>query len=320
VTGGPAVIARSAADGRFEAAGLADGAFTITTAADRSVGPPSSFGRRLVTDPVAANAGDRDVRLEYRPAEPIAGRVVREDGGVPAGELLVQARRGGDPPAIQSVPVGADGAFTLANTTAGAWTLAVIDGRTGAPLALSGAAEFQGGTKDARLVVVSSSALSGRVVDERGRAVGLVRVVARGTGGRTVEAVTDDDGRFTWTSLGEGTWDVEAAAHETGRAEAAGVAPGAPEVVLTLRPTEVVTARVVTSDGSPLRGAEVLLAADGRPAIARLRTDADGRFSSRALPPGEYAVTLAARDGRAVDPPTALGRVRSGAAETVLRL
>jgi uncharacterized GH25 family protein len=320
VQGGPPVTARSAPDGRFEAAGLPEGSWTVTGLADRSVGPPSSFGLSLVADSVEVPVGTRDVVLEFREAAPISGRVVTDDGGVPAGELIVQARRGAAGRWTHFAPVGEGGTFQLATTSAGAWTLVAVDRNTGRALATTGAAEFAGGDKDVRLVVASSTTLSGRLVDELGRGVAGARVVATSAGAAPLATVTDADGRFTWTGLDRGPWSIEAVVHETGRAEATGVAPGGGEVALRLRPAETVSGRLTTVDGEPLRGAEVTLAAAGGAVVARLRTDVDGRFVTRALAPGEYVVSVTARDGRPLESPTAAGRVRSGAPEAVLRI
>lgn len=320
VQGGAAVNARSFPDGRFEASGLTEGTWTITAFADRSVGPPSSFGRRLVTDGVDVPVGARDVSLEFRVAAPIAGRVVREDGAVPAGALMLQARRSDGGKWTVFAPVGADGAFTFDSTSGGMWTLSLVDRNTGGRLAIAGTAEFAGGTSDVRVVVASASALSGRVVDERGRAIAGVRVVAKNAAGAAVETVSDVEGRFTWTEPGAGPFEVEATLHEAGRATATNVQPGAADLVLTLRAAEAVAARIVGADGAPVRGADVDLAAEGGGVVAHLRTDADGRFVTKALAPGEYVVTVTGRDGHALDAPLPAGRVRSGATGAVLRI
>jgi protocatechuate 3,4-dioxygenase beta subunit len=171
-----------------------------------------------------------------------------------------------------------------------------------------------------RLVVATAAALAGRVTDERGRPIAGARVVARSAAAPARYGVADAEGRIQWTDVDGGTWTLEAVDPATGRAEAAGVVPGGAEAQLVLRPEAVVGGRVLAHDGTPVRGAVVTLVhEDGREA-ARLRTDSEGGFSTRALPAGTYAVRVLERDGAALDPPVAAGSVRSGSAETVLRL
>ena len=318
--GGPLLHARSAPDGRFEATSLEGGPWSVTAEATRAVGGPESFGRRIVAQATDVAAGATDVLLEFRDAAPIRGRVVRADGSAPAGRIRVQARLAPEGRWTLVSAVGADGAFRFEDATPGTWTLAVTDADTGAAMRIAGSADAEGGRTDVRLVLAGDEVIAGRVVDDRGRPVEGARVTARqSAGAASRDAVPDADGRFQIAGTAGAGWTVEARDHTTGRAESQGVASGGPELTLTLRPEEALTARVLGSGGTPLRGASIVLVADGRE-VARLRTDSEGRFTSRALPAGTYEVRIVERDGAPLATPVAAGSVRSGERDAILRV
>ncbi len=320
--GGPVVHAVSRPDGSFRVTALEGaGPFELTAEATRVVGGPEGFGRSYVAQLSGLAAGATGLRLEFAEAAPIAGRVACEDGSVPPGRLMVQAQRAPGGTWTHFAQVGDDGAFRIDSATLGTWTLVVVDMNSGVRLAASGGADVAGGREDVRLVVARAASLAGRVTDERGRGVVAARVRARGADGSVLpDVLTDAEGRFRWTAVPDGLFSVEATEPATGRAVATHVAPGDESIALVLRAESIVRGRLLGADGAPLRGATLVLAAeDGRDA-ARLRTDADGRFTTRSLPRGDYAVRLVERDGVALPAPLPVGTLSAGQPETVFRI
>jgi carboxypeptidase family protein len=318
--GTPILLARSAADGRFTVAGLEDGPWAITADANRSVGAPEGFGKKLVAQARDVAVGAVDLYLEFREAVPITGRVLRADRTPAKGQLTVHAKLVGGVWTLMC-PLREDGAFRFDNATPGTWTLTVVDTANAATLRTLGPSELVAPRADVELVLGGDQALAGRVVDADGRAVANALVSARSAGGAVLPAtVTDRDGRFQWTSAAEGPWTVAAGESATGRAEVAGVSAGTTDVALTLRADTTVTALLHSGSDAPIRGALVTLHAEGGAEVEKLRTDSEGRFTTKALRAGTYEVRLVERDGRAVAPPRLLGSVASGAASAVLRL
>lgn len=318
---GPLQMARSGPDGTFAATGLAEGVWSIAADASRSLGGPEAFGRKLVAEATDLPVGARDVLLEFRDAASITGRIVRDDGGAPAGRLLVQAKRTPDGRWTRFAQAAQDGSFALEGLTPGTWALVVVDQDTGTHASLVGGAEFAAGAADVRLVVAATRGLAGRVTDEKGRPVERVNVRATPAGGGDArEIFTDAQGRFQWSGLPAGDWTVTARHPDVGRAEATRVATGAPEISLVLRADAVLSARLLDGAGRPVRQADVAVTDDAGAVVARCRTDSEGRFETRALPAGEYGVRVLGIGSDRLEAPAVLGRLRTGAPDVVFRM
>ena len=110
-----------------------------------------------------------------------------------------------------------------------------------------------------------------------------------------------------------------AGAQRDGCAEVQRVATGAPEMSLVLRAEAVLAARILDAAGSPVRRGDVAVLDEGGAVLARVRTDSEGRFETKSLPAGEYAVRLVGIGADPLDPPAELGRLRTGLADAVLR-
>lgn len=129
------------------------------------------------------------------------------------------------------------------------------------------------------------------------------RIFARGADDRTVEVVTDREGRFEIVApVGRYALSVEVsdALHAQLDFRAAWILDprACGELQVRVRPDGHVAGRVVTEDGSPLAHVAVTL---GQPKdVSRLatsygavaRTDAFGRFDVGQLPPGQYVLGL----------------------------
>lgn len=288
---GPVAEARADEAGRFDVPMLPDGPLRVRAHA-RGLDTPG--------EGVAASGDARDLRVEVlalgrarlalvasdgRPLEGVSVTVtvgpvdgsrepVRDDAVVTGGVVVVEGLRGDD----EQVVVDALGYAPLVRTVRAAPGEEVDLGR----------ATLSAGRR-----------LEGVVVDDAGRAVAHVLLVA--AGGR-FSAWSDDAGRFVLDRLPDGDVDLVARA------------PDALPTDVHVPAAATGLLRVVVARGGRLRG--VLEGPDGRPAGgARLvvrpadgdpdadgyafRTDEDGSFELR-LPPGRYVVV--ASDGGEDEP------------------
>jgi Carboxypeptidase regulatory-like domain/PDZ domain len=264
-----------------------------------------------------------------------AGGAFRFDG-VPAGSYLVQVRAGSaivqrgpfdvtgadDPPWQVEIDIGSElrgrvvpaqagvlvrwrssewaGPFATETATdrSGAFSFrGVPDGALVVEAEADGASARAVGSSAAPVVLtLTPSAISGYVVDERGRAVTdfVVRVLPQDEGPSRLFPVLNPRGDFR-VAVPPGRYEVSARAAGYGEtaAEPVEVAPGrqGAAVKLVFAPTHAVSAQVVDSDsGAPLAGVEVTML---YPRVARavqfqrwvvLTTGADGRFELGAAP------------------------------------
>ena len=320
VGGGPLLRVRTTPAGEFAFRGLENSTYTLLANAQRSLGGPEKSRRPLVAELAEVSVGATGVVLAFQPALTITGSVVGPNAKPVTQPLRLRAR--GLPASKWSLylPVKSDGTFALGSLVAGRYELALLDPASGKPIAAEGPAVVAAGTSDVKFVVREATTISGRVLDAAGRAVADAQVVATpDDGGETVERWTSLTGAFRLSGLSpDKTYTVVALDHARGSAQRAGLAPGATDVEFRLAPHPRLGARLQDGAGKPVPNARIVLAAG--PRRAWLRTDSHGRFATRALPDGEYAVTVHVRNGRELEPPVACGRVRSGSPETVLRL
>jgi protocatechuate 3,4-dioxygenase beta subunit len=162
-----------------------------------------------------------------------------------------------------------------------------------------------GGVRVFHLELAAALSVSGRVVDESGRALADAAVVAAaGDGGVPVEPArdgvrTDARGAFTLGALAAGTVTIRAfhPSFRAGGAAVVSLVPDAPspEVVIALRRAVTVRGRVVDGHGRPAAWAEVHAYPGKQPlwngAGARhLVADGEGAFRIDGLPPTSVAL------------------------------
>lgn len=181
------------------------------------------------------------------------------------------------------------------------------------------------------------AAIRGRVVDDGGDPVegaevwastftdnfGLRRfgMLAAGDGVKT-----DEEGRFRFDGLRNSTPVDVVARHPLYRADQIRhVIPGGPEILLELTSGSSLSGRVVDTEEKPVAGVEIALREDtpdrwGHRIVREAeRSDADGAFSFRALPPRRYRLSVTPPPeyliplGQEVD----LSGVTEGAAEAI---
>jgi len=316
------------ADGSFQLEAVAGGKLMLDAKLDGYLDTTQNFE-------VADGASLRDIVLILDRGNRISGKVSWSDG-TPAADVKVDvsfdraamigmgafdAARGGKGDGRSN----AQGEFTVVGLGKGPFT---VQARHVAADELGSSATIDGvkpGTLDLRLVLLPSSAISGRVVDDTGAAVEKCSVeIARksnnpwipGEGQRTV-AVDDANGAFHIEAVDPG-------AHTLTARDASGfksapmdiVLPreeGAGEVLLTLPRPASVSGRVLLPDGSPAAGAKVKQQMDlasmqsgGRLDFENEATSADdGSFTLTSLPMGAVKL-LASKDDYAPSESAAL--------------
>jgi hypothetical protein len=163
-----------------------------------------------------------------------------------------------------------------------------------------------------------TASISGRVISsESGRPIRRARVSLRGRAGdsRGLATVTDEEGRFTFSSLAAGRYDLRAgkaryvdmaygARRPGGSGRAVELAEGQQldDVSLSLATAGVITGRVVDDAGEPVVGATVMALRRrpraGGPNLFPVNqprtTDDTGTFRLFGLPPGRYYVSARA--------------------------
>lgn len=318
---GQPVSFRSAMDGRFALTGLSGGPFTVIAVANRSAGGPENFGVSLTVERDDVALGTRDLPLVFTEALPLAGTIRRSDGSPPGGALTLRAVRRPDGRWTRMAGVAGDGSFQIQNLLPGEYHLSLIDQRTGVELRMDGATSFAAGDEEVRLVVAAAGRLHGVVTGADGEPEPQVWVRAVGPSGRQAWTRSAADGTFELeVSDPAAAYRVEAIHHEQGNGRRLDARPGGEAVQLTLRPLAALTFRVVDTEGTPLRSATLLLAPESGGPMLEVRTDAEGRVSSRGLPEDGYTVHVRDHAGRRLPAPVACGSVRSGEAETTLRV
>ena len=164
-----------------------------------------------------------------------------------------------------------------------------------------------------------------------------VKVVVEGPGGSRRELFTDAEGRYELTNLKPGAYKVSAELppqyyrHVRGDDATTIADRGCAEVSFAAVPNGVVSGRVVSAEGEPVRKAEVaLLRADaegplglGDEAGKDYMDDAEGRFEIGQIPPGEYVLGVnltAAPTSESPYPPTFYPGVTERAEASVIKL
>ena len=162
---------------------------------------------------------------------------------------------------------------------------------------------MEAGTQDADFVLEKTGTLIGTVVDDVGRPIESFQVAAEAAaspdGASSSGSILGSEGRFSLESLDEGTYVVTVSAPDRAPATLSGVkvrSGGTTDAGrITLREGGVVRGLVVTSDGTPIPGATVLVqsVSDRNHLYSeglRDMTDAGGAFEVRGVPPGALEI------------------------------
>ena len=283
--------------------------------------PPSPGRYELVSIaaagylPFAADPGQSPVALEARPGVRLDGVTLYLEPAVERDGLVLDAR---DAPLAGAEVRLLDGDDRFASDAQGRFRFHAPDGATlearKPGFAIAWAAVERTGRTTLRLVPLPDGgasetiALAGRVVDPAGRPVeGALVTAGPPRAPFAVEppparAFTDGEGRFAFADLAPAReFSVEARAPAFAPARAEHAAPGARDLVLTLRAGGVLRGAVRdSSTGKPLAAFAVVLwpvigPLERGPRIDAARLDAGGRYAVDGLAPGRFRATAIAR-------------------------
>lgn len=299
-------VAKTGADGRFEAKDLrpAQGVDLIVRHPDHA--PTVYLGYSL-----AAGATVQSVVL-MRSGGSVAGRVVDAAGkGVAGAKVYAYPDRedlsgagAGDLPASptrRETETGPDGAFRLDHVPAGRRALVAI-APDRVPAVLRGVDVAEGSERTGLLLgTAAGDVLSGRIAAADDEPVAGARVTLRPPLGPARSVATDETGRFAFSGLAPGRYDVQVRAEGYAPLDLAAVETPAPELSLVLAPAGRLVGRLLREDtNDPAAPAVVRAFRRGPPSPlapdlashsleAEVRT-ADGDFTLPDLPPGSYRV------------------------------
>jgi protocatechuate 3,4-dioxygenase beta subunit len=290
----------SGADGRFDLHVL-PGEVALAAERDgrraRQVLPMVGAGQTLSGVELVLDAGGGLVGVVHDPAgQPVAhAQVVAETAGAP-GALFART----------SATTDASGRFEIRDLPPGPARLeARASGFAPSPRTDAESRADAAGP-EVVLTLRPALALRGRVVDPDGQPLEGARVLAR-AGGSLLDAPvarSDADGRFAFTELGVGPYDLDASAEGYGTVFKRGVAVPGEGIELRLPAVGGLAGTVSDERGGPVadfkvRWRSILLAQDGPGQGGENRfLAADGAFRLEGLSPGDYDVLVVA-PGRA---------------------
>lgn len=319
--GGPrARITLTALDGSFRIWGLIPGTYDIHVVP--SFAAPATDGTSGATTVTGVHTGRDDLAIRMLSGGVIEGIVVDENGdAVPGPGYLYIHPTGtlpGSPSGVVAAP-GPDGRFRSKPLPAGGQYDILATAFAGH---MQGRAErIEPGAPPITVVVPRALAISGRVVDEKGRPVPAgVGVLARSTSVVTVGqdtrgvAYTVEGGGFKMEGLGPHLFTLMAGGGETayvGVRPVENVRSGSTDIQLVVKRGISARGIVVDAQDEPLRTVSTLWAsAPGQePSIAWQATVRDGEFVFAGVAPGHVEIS-AWIDGRIAN----LGRFDTGEA------
>jgi protocatechuate 3,4-dioxygenase beta subunit len=271
VTAIPSIVPRfveatTGADGTFRIEGLGPGSLYLLASAPRYLPRGAPLPR---PGPPA---------LTLALARPRALEVVVKDRGAPA--LGASARLYTEHRIIPLAP--AAGCFRAENLAPGAYMVSASRGARSAHRRVT----LGPGTTRVELSLEQGLSVRGRVLDDSGAGLAGAAIIASLDGRRIADARAGEGGRFALDGLPSGA--ALTASLEGYEPSTAPAAEGS-DVELVLRPRAFVSGVVLTADGAPALGVQVLARGDGRGVAT---TGAGGEFRIALRAPGP--VTLVA--------------------------
>ncbi|MSR61217.1 MAG: hypothetical protein EXS08_02050 [Planctomycetes bacterium] len=296
---------KSAADGRFEVAGLGKGPFVVVATLERGEGDAK---QKWLARSKSVAPGTNDMLLRLAAPSTIAGRV-RDAAGAPVAAFHVRTAQASGSLFMSVESRGqdfqdAEGKFALRNLEPGSWTIEAsakgFGPMTPLELALPRADETP-----LELVLAPAASVAGKVVDPSGAPVSGAKVtlqvenlqrLARLRGDiQAPEATSLEDGTFVLEGLGSGTSSIFAAREGFAASEPASVETRSGErsegVVLALRKGARVLGEVYGKDGKPASGAQIIAQEQGSWMPSMKRSDGEGRFEFENLSPGAWTIS-----------------------------
>ncbi|MCR9244327.1 MAG: carboxypeptidase-like regulatory domain-containing protein [bacterium] len=294
-----------------------DGRFRFELARDRTamLGLPGDDHVFVEQPPMIHGfKGDRDLGDLVVATSAVVTGVVQDEAGNPVADVKVSAGHGllGFMTST-GAPTDERGRFRVGKLRPGNWTLRTASARhmpTSEKIELTAGATLE----NVVLVVRSGSAVSGQVVDDLGRPVPDMKVVAKRVetnAGVEVErfatdeaAVTDQNGFFTLAGIGDETTSVRASGPGHSTAVQTGVKVGTGDLLLRVDRLATISGVLRGADGAPIadsrvraiaEGSDTMLASHGIEGMladrsATARTGPDGSFRLVDVAPGTITV------------------------------
>ena len=287
----PAQVLARGGDWAEETLAGADGSFVFTSApaglVDLLARPkPETGAIRGQSETIVRVGHASEVTLRCPAGQTLRGRVETARGQAAGGaELLIWPEVGSARDARRA-KCGADGSFEVSGLTPGELLLSArLGGESEGPLPVL---VPLGADPDPLEVRLQENAKPlGRVVDASGRALGGASLSLTRVGSK-LTAVSAASGEFAFPPAPSG--DYEIVVRKEGfltLRDRVRFLPGGPRLWVELLEGARVSGRVLDPEGAPLEGARVEgLAPDVQP----VRTDAEGHFLLRGLPPGGVRV------------------------------
>jgi len=286
-------------DARYRIAGLAPGDWNVSARLEE--GGRQARGR--VT--IAAGEGEATLDLDFEGGLALRGHVRQDGRAVDAAYVLA---RGKDVVASGSARADHAGAYRMENLKPGSYDVEVYVPESGArkeeTVTVDGDRELDFDLRSVRISGRVLEAGSGEPV--AGVAVGIQPADGRDEGGMPFNnaASTDDDGRFRFGTMSEGSWRLTA--EKSGYARAtANVAAGSEavdDVEIRLSPTQGITLAVSRVAGSPPSEVHVAVLDAGRNAVSSgmYPTAENGRVRISTVPAGTWEVLVRSDDSGTV--------------------
>jgi hypothetical protein len=231
----------------------------------------------------------------------VAGVVVRRESGAPLpGVALRLEPVGGGRPVGPAARSRDDGRFALGAEPGDYVLSAEIPGRVRLERPVSVPA---GGLSDLRLEMDRGLAISGRLLDERGRPASAHAVFAAGADGFE-RAFTGKDGSFRLEGLTRRPYALSAGSSLAGFATRRGVRPASAPITLALRAGGRVELRTVSPEGRPVAEALVsVVTVDGErvdPGLCVATPTGEDGATTIGVPAGEVVLAVQAESGAAM--------------------
>jgi RNA polymerase sigma factor (sigma-70 family) len=189
---------------------------------------------------------------------------------------------------------------------------------------LKGGDDVVAGATNVRVVAGNLATISGTVVDEDGKPIADASVDLIAVGCRPAASVrTDANGVFTIRDASDvGRYVMKASKFERVPAQIDDVAAGAAGVSIRLVRGREASGRVLQRDGTPFADGRVSLVLEGGDYRVSAPTDADGRFTAKALKDGVYRVESSPTVIRSGEKATtrACGTIKAGEKDVELRM
>jgi hypothetical protein len=243
--------------------------------------------------------------LNLGPRGSLGGRVLRADGVTPVANAQVSVLRNQPRETVATVVTDATGSYSIADVSAGQFSVSVVDPATGDLGSGYGSVQAQGeaGVIDVRLN--GQGTVTVKVTDGASAPVANAPVTFTSlTGLRDLRTVaTDGSGTVVFSAALAGAFTVSTRDASSGLVgTGAGNLPvgGSVVVPLKLQPVGSIAGVVLGSDGTTLQeGVQVRLVSLTRGIVSQVVTGTDGAFRFDTLPLSDSPYTLdAMRDGR----------------------